>query len=275
MQFGRLRPLCSLLAAAVAALVGALRLAPLRWAGAGGATLLGEAHIRGGADARRFAAAMHREAASIWEEDGLRWYTALAADGARVESTRIDRGPFNRSGVLLTRGAFTIANVSASALYRLMTSPEGFQLIDPLSDPADFAKYKQRFRWARGRLEVAEAHAPLPALFSPREFCVLNAFDDGRRTFVSKSVQHASMPGASLFAAAGEPPKGRVRALNTFALRTSPSALARGAAARAAATIELINYADLTGAPILMNWINVQAFLPGIVDRLRERLAAE
>lgn len=267
-----MRRACALLAAAAGALIGVLRLAPLRWAGEGGAALLGEARIRTGSDARRFAAAMHREAASIWA-DGRRWHTALEGDGARVESIRIDRGPFNLSGVLLTRGAFTIANITAAALYRLLTSPEGFQIIDPLSDPADFSKYKQRYHWARGRLEVAEAHVPLPPPLSPREFCVLNAFDNRRRTFVSKSVQHVSMPGASPFAADSEQPEGRVRALNTFALRAHPLPRAHGASTGVGATLELINYADLVGVPTLMNWVNVQTFLPGIVNRLRARLS--
>ena len=106
----------------------------------------------------------------------------------------------------------------------------------------------------------------MPGLSRAREFCVLNAFDGRARTFVSKSVQHNAMPCSSPYADGGDPPAGRVRALNTFALRTTPLP---GGMAR----LELINYADLVGAPSLMNWINVKAFLPGLVDRLRARLA--
>ena len=106
------------------------------------------------------------------------------------------------------------------------------------------------------------AHSPAAA----REFCVLNAFHDRSRTFVSKSVRHASMPGSSPYADGGPPPGGRIRALNTFAMRTTP-------AAAGAATLELINYADLVGTPTMMNWVNVQLFLPGLVERLRERVA--
>lgn len=108
-------------------------------------------------------------------------------------------------------------------------------------------------------------------IVAAREFCVLNAFDDATRTFVSKSVRHASCPGSSPYADGGPPPGGRVRALNTFALRTTPVA-AEGAGGPSA-TLELLNYADLVGAPTIMNWINVQLFLSGLVERLRERLA--
>lgn len=113
---------------------------------------------------------------------------------------------------------------------------------------------------------MAEAHAP-----AAREFCVLNAFDDATRTFVSKSVRHASCPGSSPYADGGPPPGGRVRALNTFALRTTP--IAAEGAGGPSATLELLNYADLVGVPTIMNWINVQLFLSGLVERLRERLA--
>ena len=117
---------------------------------------------------------------------------------------------------------------------------------------------------------MAEAHLPLPVA-TAREFCVLNAFNDATRTFVSKSVRHASMPGASPYADGGPPPDGRVRAINPFALRTTPAA-AEGAGGPSS-TLELLNYADLVGAPTIMNWTNVQLFLPGLVERLRERLA--
>ena len=58
---------CAALAALAAVIIGYLRFAPQRWQGAGGMSLLGEAHIRGGGDARRFATAMHREARQIWQ----------------------------------------------------------------------------------------------------------------------------------------------------------------------------------------------------------------
>ena len=251
-------------------------------------SLLGEAHIRGGGDARRFAIAMHREARQIWQSPSTDWHTASVGP-VRVESIRIDLGPFNRSGVLLTRAVTSLANASAGELYALLTSPEGFAIIDPMSDPADFSEYLvgipfrntdgaipfrntfseylRKYRWGGRRLELAEAKVEaVPGLSRAREFCVLNAFNGRARTFVSKSVQHNAMPGSSPYADGGDPPVGRVRALNTFALRTTPLP---GGMAR----LELINYADLLGAPSLMNWINVKAFLPGLVDRLRARLA--
>ena len=208
---------CAALAALAAVIVGYLRFAPQRWQGAGGMSLLGEAHIRGGGDARRFATAMHREARQIWQSPSTDWNTASVGP-VRVESIRIDLGPFNRSGVLLTRAVTILANASAGELYALLTSPEGFAIIDPMSDPADFPEYLRKYRWGGRRLELAEAKVEaVPGLSRAREFCVLNAFDGRARTFVSKSVQHNAMPGSSPYADGGDPPAGRVRAKHVCA----------------------------------------------------------
>ena len=112
------RGICGgIMAVLFAVLVGIL-LAPWRWDGAGGMHLLGEELIDGGGSARRFAHAMHSEATAIWA-DRRSWHQATrqsdAHESMQVESIRIDHGPFNASGVLLTRGVATIANVSARA----------------------------------------------------------------------------------------------------------------------------------------------------------------
>ena len=165
-----------------AVLVGIL-LAPRRWEGEGGMHLLGEELIDGGGSARRFAHAMHSEDTAIWADRGS-WHLAARqsdAQSMQVQSIRIDHGPFNATGVLLTRGVATIANVSARALYRMLSSPEGFAIIDPISDPEDFRKFKERFWCRHGRLEavqVAECgrdhtkpgrSAPVPGHFAPSE----------------------------------------------------------------------------------------------------------
>ena len=145
-----------IMAVLLAVLVGIL-LAPRRWQGAGGMHLLGEELIDGGGSARRFAHAMHSEATAIWA-DRRSWHLAARqsdAQSMQVESIRIDHGPFNASGVLLTRGVATIANVSARALYQLLSSAEGFAIIDPISEPEDFSKFNERFWWRHGRLAVA------------------------------------------------------------------------------------------------------------------------
>ena len=152
------RGICGgIMAVLFAVLVGIL-LAPWRWDGAGGMHLLGEELIDGGGSARRFAHAMHSEATAIWA-DRRSWHQATrqsdAHESMQVESIRIDHGPFNASGVLLTRGVATIANVSARALYQLLSSAEGFAIIDPISEPEDFSKFNERFWWRHGRLAVA------------------------------------------------------------------------------------------------------------------------
>ena len=152
------RGICGgIMAVLFAVLVGIL-LAPWRWDGAGGMHLLGEELIDGGGSARRFAHAMHSEATAIWA-DRRSWHQATrqsdAHESMQVESIRIDHGPFNASGVLLTRGVATIANVSARALYQLLSSAEGFAIIDPFSEPEAFSKFNERFWWRHGRLAVA------------------------------------------------------------------------------------------------------------------------
>lgn len=236
---------------------------PMMWEGDAGIHLLGEARVVHRSDATRIAKQIHNEAAAIWADSQPWWHVMLSSDTLHLESIRVDRGPFNTSGVLLIRANATISHISALELYRLMTSPEGFQIIDPHANPEEFHTHKETYTWRRGqRLEISETLALLPPPFSTREFCVLDAYDERRQTFVSKSIQHPSMPGSSSFANGGPPPNGMVRALNSFALRTS-----RGRQP-GTARLELINYADLRFSPTVMNWLNVN-FLPGLVQRLQ------
>ena len=189
-----------------AVLVGIL-LAPRRWQGAGGMHLLGEELIDGGGSARRFAHAMHSEATAIWA-DRRSWHLAARQSDVResmqVESIRIDHGPFNASGVLLTRGVATIANVSARALYQLLSSAEGFAIIDPTSEPEDFSKFNERFWWRHGRLAVAP----------------------GSRTWAETTHSRASAGPLSAAVPGRSPPFGPLHGLRSphmFNLRPPPS----------------------------------------------------
>mmetsp|Transcript_55306 Transcript_55306/g.155635 ORF Transcript_55306/g.155635 Transcript_55306/m.155635 type:complete len:105 (+) Transcript_55306:3-317(+) len=83
--------------------------------------------------------------------------------------------------------------------------------------------------------------------------------------FVSKSVQHASMPGSSVYADGGAPASGAVRALNTFALNAEDEG-------EGVVSLRLLNYMDIVGAPTLMNWVAAKAFLPPLVDRIQQRI---
>ncbi|KAH8055482.1 hypothetical protein JL721_10211 [Aureococcus anophagefferens] len=269
---GRALACCAL---ALVPLVGFL-LAPLGWGGSGGgADVVGQLYVDGevwiddATSAFDMAAVMFAEARALWASDG--WHR-VSSPSARVtvESRRIDAGAFARSGVLVTRGTGVIKNATADATIRLLTSPEGFFVINPMSDPKEFGEYLEDFSagWgnADARLEVAEANAPLPPPFLPREFVVLNAMDPAERLFVSKSVLHRSRPGGSEFNDLGvPPPEGKVRALNTFAVAADD---VDGGHCR----VRTINFAHLGGwsSTAMMNWINC-AFSPRSTTGSRRR----
>lgn len=228
---------------------------PSQWVGQGGASLLGEAWIDE-TTAGRFADFMLEEACDIWSQSDHEWFTYTNTSGLVVQSRRIDKGPFNASGILLTRGAAIVTGSSAESLYQLLISPKGFALIDPASDPKEFSKHAERFEDTPSRrLEVAHAFA------LSSHFCVLNAFVHDHSTFISKSIQHRSCQGTSVYGEA--PTKGR--ALNTFAIRTT------NVADQDAVLLEMINYVDIA-MPIPMNYINVAIFLQGLVDRVRQEV---
>ncbi|KAH8045523.1 hypothetical protein JL721_12582 [Aureococcus anophagefferens] len=251
---GRALACCAL---ALVPLVGFL-LAPLGWGGSGGgADVVGQLYVDGevwiddATSAFDMAAVMFAEARALWASDG--WHR-VSSPSARVtvESRRIDAGAFARSGVLVTSGTGVIKNATADAAIQ-------------------FGEYLEDFSagWGtRTRLEVAEAKAPLPPPFLPREFVVLNAMDPAERLFVSKSVLHRSRPGGSEFNDLGvPPPEGKVRALNTFAVAADD---VDGGHCR----VRTINFAHLGGwsSTAMMNWINCKAFLAPLYDRLQAKM---
>ena len=135
--------------------------------------ILGEALIQDADSAAAFAAQMHEEAATIMDRrDCSEWSMMQNSSDFLHESIRIDQGAFRDSNIFLTRTKFVVRNAlpsllqiesgesssCAKALFRLITSPEGFAIIDPFSDPEDFAKYIEKFdAWRVGadqKLEV-------------------------------------------------------------------------------------------------------------------------
>lgn len=168
------------------------------------------------------ASRMFNEAEIIWKSDSKEWKRQPLIDPSwgtnfnlTVESRPI-AGPLSIFKVPISR-ASAIVNASADSLFKFLTSPQGYQVIDPLSDPATFDQHLERFPWANGRLEVAESH------FSSNSFVVLNAIDDAKRIFCSKSILRSDRPGGSI--ASSEPNNqapGTLRGINTFALKILP-----------------------------------------------------
>ncbi|KAG8459943.1 hypothetical protein KFE25_010992 [Diacronema lutheri] len=258
---------------------------PARWRGTRGVALLGEQDVTEPAVARLFAEEMLREAHDFWAAPRDAGWVALdERPGLTVESIGVDEGPFAADGLLLMRAAATVRVAgahaggdwgararTADAIFELLTSPRGYEIIDPLTEPDGHAAPLARvpgWRWPHGRLEVARAVTPsLPGLLAPREFCVLNAIDIHSRTFSSKSVRHASMPREEgpaapvRFGVARAP--GARRAINTFALRVSP--------ADAGAHLEMLNYIDLQSHPAVSNTF-CALFFRGVLIRLERQM---
>ncbi len=217
-------------------------------------------------DGPAFAAGMVAEIELILASQG--WRTLSGSRGLRVEACPV-KGAFAASGVLLTRSTGRVG-MDAQALFDHLVSPQGYAVIDPMSDPADHTLPPlEAWDWKPGcRLEAARARASMPFMHE-REFVVLNAVDPPSRLFVSKSILHASCPGGSRYSAEQPPPGGRVRALNTFAIRVDP--LGQGQS-----EVRCVNYADLAGIipPAPLNFINTRFFLQALHRRM-EKLARE
>ena len=190
-----------------------------------------------------------------------------SGDGAcRVESCRV-AGVFAPSGVLLTRSTGMVG-MPAQALFDHLTSPEGYAVIDPMSDPRDhLAPPAERYSWKPGcRLEAASSRARIPFM-REREFVVLNVIDPANRLFVSKSILHAAIPGGSRYSQEASRKNGAIRALNTFGIEAE---IVDPGHSR----VRCVNYADLAGiipaGPL--NLVNTRFFLQAFHRRM-ERLA--
>ncbi len=99
------------------------------------------------------------------------------------------------------------------------------------------------------------------------EFVVLNAIDPATRIFASKSIIHDGCPGGSKYSDVSATAGGRVRALNTFAIKVEPITEQR-------CRILSINYADMAGktGAAMNNLINTKYFLPPVYKRIAKEM---
>ncbi|CAB9504915.1 expressed unknown protein [Seminavis robusta] len=269
--------------ALVAPLAGVLVALPSTWAPGTVGGLLGEEMLDTHQKAKDYADRSIQEALQIWAESTTNWQVMLDMNephnNMTLEARRITEGPFSKSGVLLTRQVGRVPGVSAQDLYDFLISPEGFAVIDPMSDPVDFDKYIERIpNWRRGgRLEVGESYVPSSSFSNELLFVVLNTFLPAERLFVSKSILHPSRPGHSIFydgdrVAAGENGN-RTRVINTYALQVSDSA-------DGVAEVKIIGYID--GFPawdFLINYLTCKIgpseFFPRLHAALEARRTAD
>ena len=211
-----------------------------------GEFILGEQPLgQSAGDAAAFAQQMFDEADRLWRSDG--WKKETERNGILVESKPV-AGPFAPSGIRVMRSR-GVLSASADEVFALLVSPEGFALLDPMSDKEDHKLPPlQSYPWRKGaRLEAALARAKVPFL-GDVEFVVLNAIDPATRTFVSKSVLHPA-----------HPTNGKTRGINTMALRLND--LGNGTS-----EFLLINYIEMGlpggGVPWLFDVINRDWFAP-------------
>ncbi len=225
---------------------------------AGKEHLIGEERLT---DAPKFAMRMYDEAERMFRTTG--WKIESIKDGVLVESKPVS-GSFEQSGVLVTR-AFGSVDADADTLFKYMTSPQGYAVIDPVSDPADHEKQPlEVYDWkVDARLEAAVASTNIPAL-GHFDFVVLNAIDPEKRIFASKSIQHDNMPGTSRYSSDTKPENGHERAINTFVIKLVPISADRCRAM-------CINYADMAGntSATINNMINTKAFFGPLYKRMR------
>lgn len=179
-----------------------------------------------------------------------------------VESKAVS-GDFEKAGVLVTRSSGVI-KADGRKFFEYMTSPKGYAVIDPVSDPDDHEKEPlERYQWGDGRrLEAAVTTTNIKGL-PPSDFVVLNAIDTEELIFASKSILHNSMPGGSKYSSAGQPENGRERAINTFVIKVVPID-------ENSCKVMCINYADMGGKTnsAINNFINTKAFFPPLYSRM-------
>lgn len=224
--------------------------------------LIGEQEIT---DAPAFANKMFGEANRMFASSG--WKEEYNKKGILVESKEVS-GIFEKSGVLVTRAKATL-NISADTLFEYMTSPEGYAIIDPVSDPNDHKKEPlEVYEWEEGaRLEAALATTELKVL-PPSDFVVLNAINPKVRIFASKSILHDSMPGGSKYSGKKLKEGLNERAINTFVIKVIPNGEKK-------CDVLCINYADMCGntSASMNNFINCKVFFPPLYKRMKDSIS--
>ena len=225
--------------------------------------IIGEERIEDGA---AFAERMVAEAERMWQTDG--WKVESDKDGLLIESKAVN-GVFAPANLVVTRSRGVI-DAAAEATFTMLISPAGYAVIDPVSNAEDHERPPlQTYPWRDGaRLEAAFAMAKMP-FAKMREFVVLNAIDPGERIFASKSILHDAQPGGSRYSAVAPPTNGRIRALNTFAIKTIPIDVKQ-------CEVLCINYADLAGQfpSWFMNFFNTKLFLASLYKRIAQAMTA-
>lgn len=212
-----------------------------------------------------FAEAMFEEVNRLLSTTG--WKTEYNKKGMLIESKPIS-GPLADSDVFVTR-ANRIVRASAKETFDLLVSPEGYAVIDPVSNPEDHRNPPlETYEWKAGcRLEAAIVTTQLP-MMKPYDFVVLNAIDPFVLTFASKSILHSKVPGGSKYSGVGNSITNNERALNTFAIHIEPIDLKT-------CRVYSINYTDMVGKTSAKtnNYVNTKVFFKLLYKRIDKAMA--
>ncbi|MCY3412833.1 MAG: hypothetical protein INQ03_14445 [Candidatus Heimdallarchaeota archaeon] len=233
-----------------------------RYVNIGKESLIGEHYVNAD-NAVQIAELMFLEAERQWSTCG--WKKVEEKKGVLVEKKSVS-GTFRSSGVYTTRSSGVI-DAEAQAVFDMLVSPEGFAVLDPISDPEDHnIPPLEVFDWGENkRLEVAVATTKIPRMES-FEFVVLNAIDMKNRIFASKSMLHHDKKGGSIYSDAGETEL--PRALNTFALKTVDIGNGR-------CRLLIANFAEMPiqGPKFILNYFNTKMYFKPMYKRIRKKMA--
>mmetsp|Transcript_20684 Transcript_20684/g.28902 ORF Transcript_20684/g.28902 Transcript_20684/m.28902 type:complete len:329 (-) Transcript_20684:53-1039(-) len=274
---------CSLTLIFFAGFVSYVAFTPSRWKGGGGIYIMGERRISTDIQATTYASEAMEEVVRVLE-DKHEWHTLQKGPGELlIESNHVTEGPYNTSNCWIVRMKMTL-NVDPSRLPKtqgssrsmsrrildFMMTKEGYQLIDPDSDPSDFNQWVVKYPW-KPQSTLGIQHARYPP---KHEVVVMNAYDSNRQLFVSKSVEHALLPGASVYSqnfnASAPPSSGRTRGVIQFGLRTREGEKPR----QVILEVEYFMDAWMDNG-FIGNWVNCGLILQGIAHRMRKRVGTD
>jgi len=261
---------------AVFFMVSSFVAAPYFWQGEGGIALMGEAYIGSAEDAARFADLALEEVVGILD-DKRRWHTLERHEGLLVESIRVDHGPYAKSRILLVRMNMTLKDVDPECLpgsrqlslsrrtFDFLMTKEGYTTIGaPDSNPETFNEWLEEYPWHGTKLGLQEVQYP-----PFHELTVMNAYDSPRQIFASKSVDHRSMPGSSIYARNWPTASGRTRGVFQLGLRT------REGAGEGEVVVETEYWMDYwMERGLIANWVNCFGIMQGFAHRLRKRISS-
>lgn len=221
--------------------------------------MIGEEYIE---NAEVFAGAMFKEANRMFESTG--WQEDYHKNGLCVESKPVS-GSFESSGIFVTRSRGIVYG-NAKEIFEMLTSPEGYAVIDPISKPEDHKEPIEIYPSEEHmRLEAAIATTNIP-MMSPGEFVVLNAIDSKSLIFASKSILHEKAPGGSPYSNQSHK-NVKERAINTFVIKVE-------ALSNKHSLLSCINYADMCGksSGSMNNIVNRKFFLPPLYKRINKKM---